>query len=379
MEAAVFPVFQNRLSVEELDSNRQLFSTKNLFAKILNSSPTCLVVLNKYRQIVYMNKAVKDLLKDENIESAYGKRPGELLNCQCSVITPNGCGTSDFCKTCGALKAIISSLNGKNDVQECRIIQKETNEALDLRVWAEQIIIEEQVFSIFSFIDISNEKRRMALERIFFHDVLNSAQTLISCTSLLKYSGKEEMEEVLPLVTDAAFQIIDEIKAQRDLTLAECSELSVSCRYCNSLDILNKIDKFYHQRFTQEEKKIEIDPDCESIDFTSDGLLISRVLGNMLKNALESTRKGNTTRIRSKLVNNKVVFSVNNPGFIPLPIQYQIFQRSFTTKGLGRGLGTYSMKLLSERYLKGKVSFTTSETEGTTFFAEYPVDYYKND
>jgi hypothetical protein len=30
------------------------------------------------------------------------------------------------------------------------------------------------------------------------------------------------------------------------------------------------------------------------------------------------------------------------------------------------------MKLLSERYLKGKVSFTTSELTGTTFTAWYP-------
>jgi signal transduction histidine kinase len=53
-------------------------------------------------------------------------------------------------------------------------------------------------------------------------------------------------------------------------------------------------------------------------------------------------------------------------------VQRQVFQRSFTTKELGRGLGTYSMKLLSERYLNGNVSFTTSPKQGTTFTARYP-------
>lgn len=41
---------------------------------------------------------------------------------------------------------------------------------------------------------------------------------------------------------------------------------------------------------------------------------------------------------------------------MPRTSQLQIFQRSFSTKGKGRGLGTYSIKLLTERYLKGTAS-----------------------
>jgi signal transduction histidine kinase len=52
---------------------------------------------------------------------------------------------------------------------------------------------------------------------------------------------------------------------------------------------------------------------------------------------------------------------------MPREVQLQLFKRSFTTKGTGRGLGTYSMKLLTERYLKGRIAFTSSETDGTTF------------
>ena len=56
-----------------------------------------------------------------------------------------------------------------------------------------------------------------------------------------------------------------------------------------------------------------------------------------------------------------------NPGFIPEPSQLQVFQRSFSTKGRGRGIGTYSMKMLTEEYLGGAISFRSSEREGTTF------------
>ncbi|MGO9255131.1 MAG: hypothetical protein ACLQU1_02335 [Bryobacteraceae bacterium] len=58
---------------------------------------------------------------------------------------------------------------------------------------------------------------------------------------------------------------------------------------------------------------------------------------------------------------------------MPAKVRLQVFQRSFSTKGMGRGLGTYSIKFLTERYLQGQVSFGSVEGEGTTFMACYPL------
>jgi PAS domain-containing protein len=244
-EPVVFPVLKNRLPAKELESQRQLFSDKNLFTELLDSTPTCLVVLNEYRQIVYVNKAFKDLLKNKDVELAYGKRPGEVLNCEHAFITPDGCGTSDFCDTCGALKVILSSLKGEEDVQECRIIQKDTNDALDLRVWSRQLKINNQYFSIFTFVDISHEKRRLALERIFFHDVLNSASALSSYFHILKDSSREEIEEAMLVASGLIDKLLEEIKAQRDLTQAENTELIVNLQSCNSLKIIKDLINLY--------------------------------------------------------------------------------------------------------------------------------------
>jgi sensor histidine kinase regulating citrate/malate metabolism len=69
-------------------------------------------------------------------------------------------------------------------------------------------------------------------------------------------------------------------------------------------------------------------------------------------------------------VDSFIYFSIKNPGLIPAEVQSQIFQRSFSTKGKGRGLGTYSIKLLTERYLNGSVGFTSSIERGTEFFVK---------
>ncbi len=93
----------------------------------------------------------------------------------------------------------------------------------------------------------------------------------------------------------------------------------------------------------------------------------------MLKNALEATSKGGEAVLSAEADNNYVYFNVKNKCFIPRDIQMQIFQRSFSTKCKGRGLGTYSMKLLGEKYLKGRISYKSSEDEGTVFTAAFPL------
>jgi hypothetical protein len=58
---------------------------------------------------------------------------------------------------------------------------------------------------------------------------------------------------------------------------------------------------------------------------------------------------------------------------MPREVQLQIFQRSFSTKAdRGRGIGTYSVKLFVERYLKGTVGFVSAEPGGTTFSVTLP-------
>jgi sensor histidine kinase regulating citrate/malate metabolism len=57
---------------------------------------------------------------------------------------------------------------------------------------------------------------------------------------------------------------------------------------------------------------------------------------------------------------------------MPEEVKLQVFKRSFSTKGKGRGLGTYSIKLLTEKFLKGKVYFISEENFGTEFTIEIP-------
>ena len=93
----------------------------------------------------------------------------------------------------------------------------------------------------------------------------------------------------------------------------------------------------------------------------------------MIKNALEATHEEDEITIDCEIKTEHVTISVHNPACMTDSIQKQVFQRSFSTKGKGRGLGTYSMKLLSEKYLGGKVYFTSTQKNGTVFFLRLPL------
>ncbi len=64
----------------------------------------------------------------------------------------------------------------------------------------------------------------------------------------------------------------------------------------------------------------------------------------------------------------EAAFHVHNDSVMPAEVQLQVFHRSFSTKAtIGRGIGTYSMKLFGEHYLRGRIEFTSRASEGTTF------------
>jgi signal transduction histidine kinase len=355
-----------------LQKQAEFFASYPLLRQMFNAVPDVFLVLNPERQIVFANDAMLKLTGVENEQLLIGLRPGEAVDCLHAREDPAGCGTTEFCKTCGAVNAILSSFCGIDTVNECRITQTNGN-ALDLRVWARPMTLNGQEYSLFSAQDISHEKRRYALERIFLDDILHSAGGLYGISALLEDATIAELDDLKTVVYGLAERLVDEIQTQRILSAAETDTLQVKSVPLHSTTFLRDIINFYKNHEVATSRQIRLDSNAHDVNFTSDETLLSRVLGNMLKNALEASSPGQTVTLGCTTRADTLEFWVTNPGYIPRPVQLQLFQRSFTTKGPGRGLGSYCIKLLSERYLQGDVRFTTSASAGTTFYARYPL------
>jgi len=362
-----------RTSQEAVLNQSRYFMDVPLVFELLHAVPEIVLVLNQQRQIVFSNQALPRALGVTEKESFTGLRPGEALRCVHAFETSQGCGTTEFCRTCGAAQAIVSSLREDKAITECRIVQR-NGTALDLRVWATPLRMNGEAFTVLAVEDISHEKRRQVLEQIFFHDILNTAGAIMGHAELLSEIDEPEMAaRITQVIFEASRHLVEEIKGQRDVSAAEDGELTVRPLPFHSLDLLQGLRVLYAAHDVAHERHIAIAPQTHDVTLVSDRVLLERVLGNMVKNALEACAPDQTVTLSCQADHLQVWFEVHNPACMPREVQLQVFQRSFSTKGRGRGLGTYTMKLLSERYLGGTVAFTTSPNQGTTFRATYPL------
>ncbi|MFH2029453.1 MAG: hypothetical protein ABIJ40_02350 [Bacteroidota bacterium] len=72
----------------------------------------------------------------------------------------------------------------------------------------------------------------------------------------------------------------------------------------------------------------------------------------MTKNALEASSPRQTVTLSCNVKAGTIDFRIESLNVILREVQLEVFQKSFSTKGSERGLGTYSVKLLTERYLR---------------------------
>ncbi len=358
----------NRDTLSKLNQQRESIVRNNLLIQFCNAISQMLVVLNKNRQIVYANKHFINKLGLYSPHTIFGKRPGEAINCIHAFQEKGGCRTTEFCRSCGAVNAILESQLGNQSVKECRI-SIVNNDALDIKVTATPMSFEDEEFSIFVIEDISDEKRRQILERIFFHDVLNSAGGIAGLTDLIGIvSNPQELKEIAGMIHTSAHNLVNDIEAQRQLNAAERGELKLNIDAINSFWVLKSISELYANHVVTGDKLISVDRESEDFIFKTDISILRRILGNMTKNALEASLPGTIITLKAEMKNGNALFSVHNPGYIEHDAQLQLFNRSFTTKGAGRGLGTYSMKLFGEKYLGGKVWFESTKEKGTSFY-----------
>lgn len=363
-----------RATAAEVEEQWRFFKDLPHMQQMLDAMPNMVVVLNPYRQVVLCNQAILYHLDIGNERELLGLRPGEALSCARSFQSEGGCGTTEFCRTCGAVSAVLAANDGDKAFQECRMMRHRDGrfESLDLMVCATPLETEIGSFTIFSIQDISHERRRRALERIFFHDVLNTVGIIRGYVDLLQIGNPDESTKYIDILSAASQRVMAEILAQKELLAAESNELRVAPSVIDSLGFLRKTVSLYCWQEMAKDRNIVVDPCSVSVEIETDPTLLGRVIGNMVKNALEASIPGETITIGCGALRDGVEFRVHNAACMPREVQLQVFMRSFSTKGSNRGIGTYGIKLLSERYLKGSVDFVSHSEKGTTFFACYP-------
>lgn len=369
----------DRSSAEELARLREDLESRGGFLAALDLMPDWIVALNGNRQAVWANAALRQALGLADVGQEVGLRPGELVGCVHATDRKGGCGTSKACRNCGAVATILKCQSSRATATgECRICTNapESNDMLNLRLNATYLPMAEGGVSIVVFRDVATERRFDLLERAVFHETLDSVSAIHSLGGLLPdaVGAASETREIAEEIRRIACDVIEELRALQTLLAAENGQLIVRPSEISVQEFLSDARARYEAWDLAHGRPIELETPSDAFARVDVSLLML-VLDDLMRNALEATPPGQSVGLGATVADGCVTFFVKNPGCIPPDVRTQIFQRAFSTKSArGRGAGTYRARLLTFRYLRGALSFTSTERDGTTFAVRIPLD-----
>src|ERR1035437_3880990 len=97
----------DRSSCDELIKSNQSLVKIPYLNDIFCSLSYIFCILNDNRQIVFANDILMKTLEVENVNQILGKRFGEAINCRFAFTEEAGCGTTEHCRYCGAVNAMM--------------------------------------------------------------------------------------------------------------------------------------------------------------------------------------------------------------------------------------------------------------------------------
>lgn len=327
--------------------------------QIMCDAGVTFVVVDEHLRILYVNYQAMD--------DSLNLCPGDLLKCSNAVAAKGGCGTHENCSMCKLRGMVTKSLKtGEKMEVDTELLVGDNN---DFSVHAVSTPFSHggKQYAVVLLIDKTDRYREFMMERVFLHDLLNLSGALKGITDCMQYSDPKEMEE---LIKGISGQLMDEITAQRELIYAKNGKLKPKTARFGA----DKIISFVKENLSAVAKDmwnvtLKIGSTITNEQLDSDKALVNRVVHNMVKNACEAN-SGTVVTVAAHSENGKVVFSVHNDAVMPANVKNRIFIYGNSTKGNGRGLGTYSMKLIGENYLNGRVWFKSEEGFGTEFYFE---------
>lgn len=185
------------------------------------------------------------------------------------------------------------------------------------------------------------------------HDFVNNLQVI---TSLVHTGDKEALKEYLSQLNDSVSFYNDMLKINEPI-----------------------ISALLNAKLAQAEVKgikVKTNVDANLSKLSTRAFDITRILGNLLDNALDAVagnqKQDRWIRLDIEEKGPFLFFSITNPGTLPREIRDKMFTPGFTTKDSSHsGLGLYICKQLAEK-LGGKIQLTNCSESDTTFSLVLP-------
>jgi signal transduction histidine kinase len=218
------------------------------------------------------------------------------------------------------------------------------------------------------------------IEQIARHDLKSPLTIFMNASSFMEQEKNltPQQHDFLRLLDTSALKMLNMINRSLDLSKMERGQYAVSSV---PIDMGKLIREVWIELESLAEKHsvacvILLNGrrmgDSDSFPIHGDHILLSTIVSNLLKNAIEASPEGETVVI-SLMTQDPFSIEIRNKGVIPPEINSRFFERYATAgKTAGTGLGCYSARLMA-RTLGGDIRFVTDSETGTVLTVSIPL------
>lgn len=217
------------------------------------------------------------------------------------------------------------------------------------------------------------EMIRDEVERINRHDLKSSLNLVIGYPELLLNSEEPlsaDQRKYIKRIASAGYRMLDMIQFHLDMFKMEQGIYRLKTMNLDLVDLMTSLEEEMALLLNQSKVNLSIMLDgkeiegVEEIFLTGEGMLLRTMFRNLIKNAVEASKEGDTVTIA---INSgpPISVTVKNTLAVPEEIRERFFDKYVTLgKEDGTGLGTYSAKLIAETH-KATITMHSAEATGT--------------
>jgi nitrogen fixation/metabolism regulation signal transduction histidine kinase len=260
-----------------------------------------------------------------------------------------------------------------------------------LAIHATELILKGRRVKLLSIQNIQPELQKKELEawqnltRVLRHEIMNSITPIASLTSTMKtildedlirrddhyVLENETMEDLgdgLATIENRSQGLIRFIDAYRDYTaipLPKMEQLRIS-------DLFRRIKKLLGPELGKNSMSLECSILPEELEIFADEKLIELVLINLIKNAIEANKKGETIHLYAAMRTEKrvqIIVEDHGEGIIREALE-RIFIPFYTTKKTGSGIGLALSRQIMQLH-NGHLSVESEPNEFTRFILHF--------
>lgn len=328
-----------------------------ILLEIANNTSNTIILLDDQGKIIFVNKNFYRFLGIKNDSEIIGKSIKDIFAMEDSKAQIIECHLYQLLE-----KAIIEG----SIKRKCRFINRE-NMSTNVEINIKKFKQSDDEMILITIEDISRENRDKILERLFFHDLMNSAGGLNGLAQLMHEGVEMSTDEISEMLNSLTGKLLKDIYDYRILYKAENGSLVPNIEKLDNNWIQDHVLKNVKELKGLKNIRIKFEID-EDLTFYSDPQIIEQIFINMIKNAWKAREEDETIVMKVKSEGERIKFSVLNKKYIDPENRILIFQKSLSQDVFASGLGTYMMKLYGEKYLGGEVDYITDQLSGTEFY-----------